>query len=112
MSAPLQGGGCANTVLAPSPAPPHHLSREPSREDMELAEQLVSHARGLRDAAGHVPETRAGENRGSTTRLSGEYHNLDDVQAAQVDDPTTYSSQETAPSQQRLQGGSAPMGGQ
>ncbi|KAK5284625.1 GATA type transcriptional activator of nitrogen-regulated proteins [Cryomyces antarcticus] len=112
MSAPLQGGGFSDTALALSPAPPHHLSRQPSREDMELAEQLVSHARGLRDADSHVPEARAGENRGLTNRLSGEYHSLDDVQAPQMDDPTMNPSQEAVPSQQRLQSGSVPMGGQ
>lgn len=38
MSAPPGRGG--GTSLAPTPTHPHHLSREPSREEVEMAEQL------------------------------------------------------------------------
>ncbi|KAF2451630.1 hypothetical protein P171DRAFT_9600 [Karstenula rhodostoma CBS 690.94] len=34
------GSGSGGTSLAPTPTHPHHLSREPSREDVEMAEQL------------------------------------------------------------------------
>ena len=36
----------AQSALLPSPASASHLQREPSKEDLELAEQLVIHAKG------------------------------------------------------------------
>lgn len=51
MGAPSERGG---TSLAPTPTHPHHLSREPSREDVEMAEQLSQLNRAQEP---HTPRT-------------------------------------------------------
>ncbi|KAF2703611.1 hypothetical protein K504DRAFT_174112 [Pleomassaria siparia CBS 279.74] len=105
------------TSLAPTPTHPHHLSREPSREDIEMAENLSllnhsQHSNTSRTAS--LPQRRQ-----SDTAPEGQspeiYHSLEDTlafqQGGQPEDAptpaTTASSAQTNPT-----GPNAPLTGQ
>jgi GATA-binding protein, other eukaryote len=85
MSTPLSNGGA---TLAPTPAQPHHLSRQPSKEDLELAENLNllnhSHDRppASRETDAHSennpPPTSNGTAKNNNEQVS-EYHSLEDT---------------------------------
>ncbi|KAF2467625.1 uncharacterized protein BDR25DRAFT_61397 [Lindgomyces ingoldianus] len=105
------------TSLAPTPAHPHQLSREPSREDIEMAENLnlLNHSRESNPP--RLPESGAqGQQVSSPQDQNSEiYHSLEDTLHFQQSEPpeqppTPATTTSMAPGS--AVGGNAPVTGQ
>jgi hypothetical protein len=124
MPATFSAGGGAS--LAPTPAHPHQLSRQPSKEDLEMAENLnlLNHSQDRHstrrnsnmrtDAANStVTEAQCANSPGNAPEIS-EYHSLEDTlnyqRASQPEQSPTQAA--TAAMQQRSQVSNAPITGQ
>ncbi|OCK83690.1 hypothetical protein K432DRAFT_290583 [Lepidopterella palustris CBS 459.81] len=125
MTTRLSAGGGAS--LAPTPTHPHQLSRQPSKEDLEMAENLnlLNHSQDRqttrRDSNTRTDAVSPAGTDGPSTNSPGnateisEYHSLDDTLSYQQrtsqsekDSPQTA----TAAMQQRPQASNAPIIGQ
>jgi hypothetical protein len=124
MPATFSAGGGAS--LAPTPAHPHQLSRQPSKEDLEMAENLnlLNHSQDRHstrrnsnmrtDAVNStVTEAQCANSPGNAPEIS-EYHSLEDTlnyqRASQPEQSPTQTA--TAAMQQRSQVSNAPITGQ
>ncbi|KAH7130320.1 hypothetical protein B0J11DRAFT_249218 [Dendryphion nanum] len=109
--------GSGGTSLAPTPTHPHQLSREPSKEDIEMAENLslLNHSQGP-----HTPRPEPGTSGQQVTASSQEqpssiYHSLEDTLPFQREDqPEQAPSPPTTASlaQANAGGANAPVTGQ
>ncbi|KAF1992941.1 hypothetical protein P154DRAFT_113571 [Amniculicola lignicola CBS 123094] len=104
------------TSLAPTPTHPHNLSREPSREDIEMAESLslLTRAQGS-----HSPRHQPGTQTAAAAHSPSEiYHSLEDTVPLQRGEQPEQPEQTSAPASpasnpaQSVSGGSAPVAGQ
>ncbi|PVH97316.1 hypothetical protein DM02DRAFT_644267 [Periconia macrospinosa] len=122
MGAPSGRGG---TSLAPTPTHPHQLSREPSREDVEMAEQLSQLNRAQEP---HTPRTASPPATYSSATASASaatatspgktpeiYHSLEDtlrLRATEQSEQTLRSDTPSSLPPPSMSGGSAAMVGQ
>lgn len=131
MSTPLSNGGA---TLAPTPTHPHHLSRQPSKEDLELAENLnlLNHSHERPPASREAdtqPENTSDPSPNGVEKKNdsvSEYHSLEDTlnyqsglqnnqpeeqhsQPTQMAQPTLSTPTSTA---RRSLGASTPVNGQ
>ena len=127
MTSALSAAG--GTSLAPVPAHPHQLSREPSKEDLEMAEQLkmLNHAQD-RHPMPRDPQARSESSVSAPEIITGapspadisEYHSLDDTlqyhpppgSSQQPEQMPTPAMSVSMPSQDRFSVANAPVTGQ
>ncbi|CAI6342196.1 unnamed protein product [Periconia digitata] len=103
MATPSGRGG---TSLAPTPTHPHHLSREPSREDVEMAEQLSQLNRAQEPHAprhASPPTTQSPADASAAAMASpGKtpeiYHSLEDTLRLRASEQTDHTLRDTTPS--------------
>ncbi|OCL08607.1 glucocorticoid receptor-like (DNA-binding domain), partial [Glonium stellatum] len=126
MSAAISAGGGAS--LAPTPAHPHQLSRQPSKEDLEMAENLnlLNHSQDRHptrrdsntrtDAANSAVSDGQSANSPVNAPEISEYHSLEDTlnyqRPSQPEQSPTQTAAAAAAMQQRAQTSNAPVTGQ
>ncbi|KAF2677154.1 hypothetical protein K458DRAFT_350683 [Lentithecium fluviatile CBS 122367] len=109
--------GSGGTSLAPTPTHPHHLSREPSREDVEMAEQLSQLNQSHDSQATRITSPSRHQNPATppAAESSEIYHSLEDaVPLRKSEQPETAPNPATPASlpPPSIAGGNAPMTGQ
>ncbi|KAF1964637.1 hypothetical protein BU23DRAFT_491929 [Bimuria novae-zelandiae CBS 107.79] len=95
----VNSSGSGGTSLAPTPTHPHHLSREPSREDVEMAEQLRQLNQVQDTRVSRVPSPSQAQQSATPplTHASEIYHSLDDSRPLRESEQLVQPSMPTTP---------------
>lgn len=92
-------GGSNPAPLALSPAPAMRLSREPSKEDLELAEQLVNHSKGIQQRPREAA-AQPGSDTSEAPSHSGPEHQTHGGEAGETKTQAEHGSANNLPVQQ------------
>ncbi|KAH0563257.1 hypothetical protein GP486_002168 [Trichoglossum hirsutum] len=120
MAGLVSPGGQANILPAASPAPVPQQSREPSKEDLDLAAQLLGHsqARPIRTSGagvvGSVDQEQPARNSASAEQSESARngHPEETVNQHRISRESSVSQDKAAEQQYSVRGGSSPLTGQ